>query len=452
MGILRVAESYRSESRDRVLPKKPKKTIQEKASSGELISNNNSAHLNVNQGSLENPPEPVYNENSTDYVWNLELDVNNSIIEQSQGVIVAENPTVDVQPTSQAAVVVVQEDQMIEANPTSINYQNDYVLNNSMSQPWEDAFMNAVNPPSNPPEPCFQEETTEMVWGDFNEEAQNDVTMKDNEQRETATVENDNNNITDKIPDSLTFEETWGSLPDPPAAQIPHNSYDDFDEIWNLVCASPSVVEGIKNEGGPSDNHEEKPKVDPGLETLDVDTLYNMDLVKYAMGESGLDGFLPEQEQKIEETPSAEEVPAKLPAKDEVDFHNYAAKEPVGTSQNFIVSEAAILSPRNNGVVKKRKAGRPARTTPLAITEVPKHATEYMSEQALMSLKHQRARELNNEASRRCRFNKKQKEIKKEEMVKELQEKNNQLKEQVEAKEKEVDEWKKKCRSVGILC
>ena len=102
--------------------------------------------------------------------------------------------------------------------------------------------------------------------------------------------------------------------------------------------------------------------------------------------------------------------------------------------------------------VLKRKAGRPERQTPIQITEVPKNGSVTLTTDQLRSLKYRRSRDLNNEASKRCRKNRKEKLNMKEQECEELAEKNRELAEQVLAKITEVEAWKVRCRAVGYSC
>ena len=59
---------------------------------------------------------------------------------------------------------------------------------------------------------------------------------------------------------------------------------------------------------------------------------------------------------------------------------------------------------------------------------------------------------MNNEASRRGRKNRKEKQNKKEQECEQLAEKNSELTEQVLDRETEVEAWKVRCRVIGYSC
>lgn len=102
--------------------------------------------------------------------------------------------------------------------------------------------------------------------------------------------------------------------------------------------------------------------------------------------------------------------------------------------------------------VMKRKPGRPERQTPIQITEVPKNGSVTLTTDQLRSLKYRRSRDLNNEASKRCRKNRKEKQNKKEQECEELAEKNRELTEQMLSMETDVEAWRVRCRAVGYYC
>jgi len=154
-------------------------------------------------------------------------------------------------------------------------------------------------------------------------------------------------------------------------------------------------------------------------------------------------------------------VPFSLSAK--------AAEDPKVTSASFIQPIGTIstidnktipqyssnLKPRKTKYTKKfeclgkRKVGRPERKTPREITQVPIKGSVCLTPDQLGALKHQRMRDLNNEASKRFRQNRKEKEEQNEKTCRELEDANILLKEQFLAKQAEVAAWKAKCRALG---
>merc|ERR1711874_429112 len=105
-------------------------------------------------------------------------------------------------------------------------------------------------------------------------------------------------------------------------------------------------------------------------------------------------------------------------------------------------TEARLVMKNAGGEGLKRKAGRPERQTPIQITEVP--TTSDLTEDELRSLKYRRSRDLNNEASKRCRKNRKEKQQEKE--------RHGELTMMLQQKEAEVEAWKERCRAVGYFC
>lgn len=97
----------------------------------------------------------------------------------------------------------------------------------------------------------------------------------------------------------------------------------------------------------------------------------------------------------------------------------------------------------------KRKVGRPERKTPLQITQVPAQGSVFLTPDQLAALKHKRMRDLNNEASKRFRQNRKEKEETNENICQELENANILLKEQFLAKQSEAAVWRAKCRALG---
>ena len=102
-------------------------------------------------------------------------------------------------------------------------------------------------------------------------------------------------------------------------------------------------------------------------------------------------------------------------------------------------------------ITLKRRAGRPERETPIQITEVPKKGSATMTDDQLRWLKKQRARDLNTEASKRFRDNRKKRRQMMERECEDLERKNCELKRDMRSIEAEVDSLKERCRSRGLL-
>jgi len=233
------------------------------------------------------------------------------------------------------------------------------------------------------------------------------------------------------------------------------NETEKLNDCWgfNSFHAPPSMVEGILDLE--SVNYGSDPVAQKPYELHlpdEVESIYNMDLVQFAIGESGLEGL--------------------LDSKEEIDMSIVKTEdEPVATTSSFIhASDNSITTIQdtasftltkigrefNSKITKKsalkRRPGRPERKTPILITEVPKQGSVMLTDDQMKSLKYRRARDLNNEASKRCRQNRKEKQQEKERECEELAERNRELKQMLLAKEEEMEAWKAKCRLVGYPC
>jgi len=177
-----------------------------------------------------------------------------------------------------------------------------------------------------------------------------------------------------------------------------------------------------------------------------------MDLVQFAIGESGLDRLLDSKEEIDMSIVKTEDEPVATTSS-----FIHAADNSITTIQHtasFTVTK--IEREFNSKITKKsalkRRPGRPERKTPILITEVPKQGSVMLTDDQMKSLKYRRARDLNNEASKRCRQNRKEKQQEKERECEELAERNRELKQMLLAKEEEMEAWKAKCRLVGYPC
>jgi len=111
-------------------------------------------------------------------------------------------------------------------------------------------------------------------------------------------------------------------------------------------------------------------------------------------------------------------------------------KEPVAST-----SKASVCAKKTklHSVTKppmKKKPGRPERQEPFIITQVPKKSC--VSQEELEVLKYRRMRDLNNRASQLCRAKRKNKQALQEEELKDLEIKNQELKQILAAREEEV--------------
>lgn len=107
----------------------------------------------------------------------------------------------------------------------------------------------------------------------------------------------------------------------------------------------------------------------------------------------------------------------------------------------------AVVAKKSKPPVQKR-VGRPERLTPLRITEVPMKGSALLSPPELRKLKYRRMRDLNNEASKKCRQKRKEKQSVVEVECQREEEKNTALMQKLEEMESEVANWRWKCKDI----
>merc|ERR1711944_2036 len=91
----------------------------------------------------------------------------------------------------------------------------------------------------------------------------------------------------------------------------------------------------------------------------------------------------------------------------------------------------------------KKKPGRPEREGPYQIPTIPsRNALNGMSEEEIQGLKYRRMRELNNQASKACRAQRKNKQQMLEAELVVEQERNLRLRQKLETMEKEYAQYK----------
>eukprot|EP00092_Neocalanus_flemingeri_P004274 GFUD01004594.1.p1 GENE.GFUD01004594.1~~GFUD01004594.1.p1 ORF type:complete len:357 (+),score=101.54 GFUD01004594.1:263-1333(+) len=241
---------------------------------------------------------------------------------------------------------------------------------------------------------------------------------------------------------------------DEPTYSFPEESSEDAKDYWGLHTfneldlhhAPAALVEGRNSD-------------------TDVDQIYNMDIVQYAIGESGIDGMLDHDD------PTS--FSQHLDNNTNNDHTTKSAKEtmqPVGTTASFIQSANTLIKKEEisqpspppvyakksspyaleSKPVMKKKVGRPERTTPINITRLPSKGFDGLTHQQLKSLKHRRMRDLNNEASKKCRAKRKDKQTEDEQECTRLEERNVMLAERLQAMELKVAYWKTRC-NVNVL-
>jgi len=325
------------------------------------------------------------------------------------------------------------------------DFSDELFSNYNLTPSWEEAFLTAASPEQpgmnttepalmSTPEPMMMEDENifDSVW-DFNVEV-NNATPAPSE----ANVIAENNIEIETFP-------------------FPTQESEELDDCWGLPSfhAPASMVEGIR-----FDETEHDKKSSASDKAAEIDSIYTMDIVQFALGESGLDDFLfTEKAQdtiivKVDDGAHAQEQIVLAPEATTASFihpnNNFITTDQTTISLTLPVIKQEPMLTNTPEPVVKRKAGRPERQTPIQITEVPKNGS--LTTDQLRSIKYRRSRDLNNEASRRCRKNRKEKQNKKEQECEELAEKNRELTEQLLAMETDVEAWKVRCRAVGYIC
>jgi len=197
------------------------------------------------------------------------------------------------------------------------------------------------------------------------------------------------------------------------------------DTIVQFSEADLDELDAFLKNGLPTDTE--------GMEVEDSDPLtapgQNFDIVKFAMGESGV--------RSHEDVPDTcnNTIPLLQNIKSEPEFE---MMEPVDNVNIEIIEE----KPR-------KKAGRPVNKNPITVTEIPRGAIGKLSGEEIKALKYRRMRELNNKASRRFRQKKKEEERNHQEILKEFQKRNMELKLKLAQMEEDVAMWRAKVSSIN---
>ena len=194
------------------------------------------------------------------------------------------------------------------------------------------------------------------------------------------------------------------------------NFLDTFDNVINNcndITAFPVMVE-VKPEPVVPEPEEEKPLQHNILEQAMGQTLYPVDNVSIEVIDNNDD------DEEWEEKPRVRKVRKARGSK-------IVKKEPV---------------------IRKKTVGRPARQEPITITEVPEIG---LTKEQRQALKYRRMRDLNNEASRRCRKARKAKANKAEDLLKEERNKNEELHARLQKMEAERDNIKDTLEKMGLL-
>merc|ERR1712038_1489114 len=271
---------------------------------------------------------------------------------------------------------------------------------------------------------------------------------------ETTTITNNNNNLTEVKENPVTLATI---LPEPLSSEnmdldIGANESNgealiqDLSSIWNpnFMDAFDSIISN-NNITAEVDNLWNTDNILKGAEPVGP----MFDIVEYAMEDSGVckenesTTLYPVPDVKIEvleEFGEEQDVkPIRKRIKKENKDHDY--------NPNL---KKVKKNPSTSLKMKRKKVGRPARGKPIEVTQIPTALREKLSEVELTSLKYRRMRDLNNEASRKCRENRKKKAAMADlEMEREL-EKNRQLKATLEKMSMQKDMLAKKLKALGL--
>jgi len=194
------------------------------------------------------------------------------------------------------------------------------------------------------------------------------------------------------------------------------NFLDTFDNVINNcndITAFPVMVE-VKPEPVVPEPEEEKPLQHNILEQAMGQTLYPVDNVSIEVIDNNDD------DEEWEEKPRVRKVRKARGSK-------IVKKEPV---------------------IRKKTVGRPARQEPITITEVPEIG---LTKEQRQALKYRRMRDLNNEASRKCRKARKAKANKAEALLDEEQNKNENLRAKKQKMEADIKDIKDILAKMGLL-
>jgi len=347
-----------------------------------------------------------------------------------------------------------------QANHDESDFSDELFANYNITPDWEEAFWTATNPEPgmlSTPEAGLLNITDHLLnFGERDITQGQDLVTPDHVMTDAAEpmmVEEDVWNIDVDVNNDTIVPQEANVI----AVKMEN---EELNDCWgfNSFHAPPSMVEGILDLE--SVNYGSNPVAQKSYEHLpdEVESIYNMDLIQFAIGESGLDGLLDSKDEKDMSI-----------VKTEGNLFSFLEDEPVATTSSFIYAANKSITTnqdttpftltkieRNSKITKKsalkRRPGRPERKNPILITEVPKQGSVLLTDDQMKSLKYRRARDLNNEASKRCRQNRKEKQQEKERECEELAERNRELKQMLLAKEEEMEAWKAKCRLVGYPC
>jgi len=259
--------------------------------------------------------------------------------------------------------------------------------------------------------------------------------------------EDNNNNLEPAQPPAILPEPTWNpniemDIEDGAAEDAwGQNSFDkeDFLDTFNeVVNCNSNPLDSFINNNNPFDDIPE---------IISRPSGNTQDLLAYAVGINEIKPEKeikkePEEDQHNNGTPNlfypVENVQIEVIEEEKPKVQKQKRTKHTGFIEKFVKKE-------------KRKVGRPEVKAPITITEVPKTGKIDLSQDQLRSLKYRRMRDLNNEASRKCRKNRKSKAALAEVELEEEMRKNEDLRQRLSDMEKERDDLKNKLVNMGIF-
>merc|ERR1719150_2606036 len=211
----------------------------------------------------------------------------------------------------------------------------------------------------------------------------------------------------------------------------------DLSPIWNsnFMDAFDSIISN-NNITAEVDNPWNTDNILKGAEPVGP----MFDIVEYAMEDSGVS-------MKNENTMLYPVPDVKIEVLEEVEVEEEKEIKDHDYDPNL---KKVKKNPSTTHKMQRKKVGRPARGKPIEVTQIPTALTEKLSEVELTSLKYRRMRDLNNEASRKCRENRKKKAATADVEMELEMEKNRQLKATLEKMSMQKDMLAKKLKALGL--
>ena len=254
----------------------------------------------------------------------------------------------------------------------------------------------------------------------------------------------ENNMNQEPQPQAILPEPTWNQnidmdIADPDAADTwGHGTFDEADFLRNFDEAL--------NNNNPLDSfiNNNNNNLDDIAEVISRPSGHTQDLLAYALGINEIKQEPSEDDQQ--HTEHQELYPVQNVQIEVIEEEKPKVKKQKRTKHTGYLEKIVKVEK-----TEKKKVGRPEVKDPINITEVPKKGNIKLTEDQLRSLKYRRMRDLNNEASRKCRKNRKSKAAMAEIELEEEMRKNEDLKQRLAEMEKERDDLKNKLVSMGII-